>query len=136
VSSADSAGSSDLRHPPVAFDRRTRVEDFARDWLASKRGKIAASTHALYETQLRLHLFPEFGTWKLAEVTPDALAEWISDKLDDYKPNTVHNMTVPVNGMFRRAVREGADRVEPVRGAGAGRASVAYEVGSSDLVGG
>jgi integrase len=54
------------------------VGSYGTRWLHERTG-IKASTHALYDAHLRLHIIPSLGDVRLDELRPDAVRTWYSE---------------------------------------------------------
>lgn len=61
----------------LPLDRTTTVARLLTRWLAEVQRTREASTYAGYERVVRLHLLPEFGKRKLADLRPDDISKWL-----------------------------------------------------------
>ena len=61
---------------------------YADDWLAH-RGGLRPRTVELYESQLRVHLMPAFGSFELGEITPAHVRHWYATATKTGKPGPV-----------------------------------------------
>lgn len=56
----------------------TTIETIARDhYLPEKRARRRATTVEGYESSIRLHVLPAFGSMEIAEITRDAVQAWV-----------------------------------------------------------
>lgn len=91
---------------------RLAFETFAETWFTGK-VNLAASTRARYRGVLDIHLIPEFGTAKLADITHERIQEWVAASAAQSTPGTVRkNMTV-LNQVLAEAVRRRRIAVNP-----------------------
>ena len=61
----------------------TTIETIARDhYLPEKRARRRATTVEGYESSIRLHVLPAFGSMEIAEITRDAVQSWV-DSIHD-----------------------------------------------------
>ncbi|MCK4548472.1 MAG: site-specific integrase [Candidatus Eisenbacteria sp.] len=98
--------------PKVTF------QEFAEKWLREYcRTAIKPSTLRGYQNWLRKHLIPFFGYMRLADITPEDVQTYVSEKLDEGKlsPKSINNSLVPLKKMLTIAVRWGYLRSNPAR---------------------
>ncbi|MCD0482746.1 tyrosine-type recombinase/integrase [Streptacidiphilus sp. ASG 303] len=86
--------------------------DFARAWIA-ERG-LSHRTVELYESLLRLHLAPTFGTVAVADVTPAGVRAWRAARLaEGVGPSTVAKAYALMRAVFATAVEDRLIRRNP-----------------------
>lgn len=80
------------------------LRDYAPAWLRGRQ-KIRASTRALYDSHLRIHVIPQLGGFRVSELRPRHIAAF-RDSLT-VKPGTVSLILRTVKAILASAVREG-----------------------------
>ena len=53
----------------VSFDRGKTVREVAKDWLVSKKDKVAPTTYTRYEAALERNIYPEYGNTPIGDIT-------------------------------------------------------------------
>ncbi|MDA2938480.1 site-specific integrase [Acidobacteria bacterium AH-259-A15] len=82
-------------------------EEYARLWLEQVKTSIRLTTWASYESNLRVHLFPMFGTLRLNQISYAKLKPFIQGKLDEKKSrNTIRIMMATLRVVLEEARRE------------------------------
>ena len=56
---------------------RITVEDYGELWLGKSHAKKRPSTRARDESYMRSHVFTHFGGWRISDLTPPAVQEWV-----------------------------------------------------------
>lgn len=69
-------------------ERRTIFREYAERWRLSREVGWAAETRRRVESNLRCHLYPEFGDWPLRTITLTTVLEWLSRRLADGTPKS------------------------------------------------
>jgi integrase len=64
---------------PAPSAKRTRVREYAKDWLASKKLRIDASTAKTYEAALEKRILPSLGDYYYDALTSMDVQKWIDD---------------------------------------------------------
>lgn len=98
-------------------DARRTVAHWLTDWLARHRLGIEASTYAMYEVNVRVHLIPRLGHLRLVdlkEADVDRLFLTLLQK-DELAPGTVGTVRQALNVALEAAVREGVIHRNVVR---------------------
>ncbi len=101
------------RHLP-----KTTFRAFAEKWLREYCGTaLKPSTLTGYRNWLQNHLIPFFGYMRLADITPENVQTYVSEKLDEgnLSPKSINNSLVPLKTMLTIAVRWGYLRSNPAR---------------------
>jgi integrase len=94
--------------------RTVKFREVAEQWVASKR-HLRSWTRKSYRRSLDRVLFPRFGHLKLAQITPDRIAELIRDlEAEGLAAATIDNYLKPLNGTFVYAIRHGLAGHNPV----------------------
>jgi integrase len=94
---------------------------YAATWLDTYRGRtrrgVGELTREDYARSLRLYLVPEFGTTRLADITPPDVRRLIR-RLEDQgkKATTIRGILAPLKALFATAVEDGALRSNPAAG--------------------
>jgi integrase len=94
-----------LANGPVKSDaKKLTVGDFLTDQFlpAVKQGNAKANTYRGYEQPIRLHIVPNIGKVKLAELTQSNVVAWLSDL--DAKPRAKQNAFVTLKVALNYAV--------------------------------
>lgn len=80
------------------------LEDFAAEWLASRRD-LERTTKAKYQEWLEVHILPSLGHLPLVDLRPRRLAEWQNQRLDDGAgPATLGKAQALLGRILKRAV--------------------------------
>ena len=64
---------------PAPSAKRTRVREYAKEWLASKKLRIDASTAKTYEAALEKRILPSLGDYYYDALTSMDVQKWIDD---------------------------------------------------------
>lgn len=75
-------------------------EVFAQKWLESKRG-VRKTTFERYEQNLRLHLLPKWGKWRINAIKHIDVQTWLTS----IKPSLARSVASPLKQIFADAVR-------------------------------
>ena len=106
-------------------ERGKTVAEFVQFWADQKfqPGVIGERSIELYETNLRKHILPRFGSMRLKDVTPLIVQKWIGDVQKPteenprgYAPYTVRFMVRTLQQVMNFAVDMGELTKSPVRG--------------------
>jgi integrase len=97
---------------------RDRFEDYAESWLDTYNGRtargLAHSTRKDYRRLVELHAIPFFRAYKLAEVEPPDLREFVKKlEVKGLAPASIVKVVAPLKAMFATAVEDGALRFNP-----------------------
>jgi integrase len=82
------------------------VSEYAKISLELHSKDRKASTTYDYETSIRLHILPTFGTKPLNEIKPSDIQLWQNNLLDTLKPRRVRNIRATFNTIFDDALRD------------------------------
>ncbi len=115
----------------VRPDRATiLLEEYADQWLASRLARggtpLRPKVRELYESQLRLHIFPKLGHVPLGRLRPATVRSWYGGLLADGPgASTTAKCYRLLRAILNTAVEDGLLATNPcaIRGAGAERAS-------------
>lgn len=89
-------------------DGRETVETFLMDWLASEANRLRPTTHARYETLMRLHVIPALGTVRLVKMTPHEVQRLYDERRNSgLSPTTVHHIHAVLHKALEQAMRWG-----------------------------
>lgn len=106
---------------------RITFQEFATEWLESA-VDLAPSSRRIYDSNLRLHIFPMLGGYKLGAITPEACDRWLATirrkrgRRGIMAPASVHqayrtlHRVLGVATRTRRIARNPLDAVEPPKG--------------------
>lgn len=109
-----------------AFNRMSRrdpasgaptVKQFAERWLKElTKSDLKPSTINRYETNIRVHLVPEFGRLKLDAVTYSVVKDFVIEKAHTgLSRDTVRLMVATLRAMLNEAIEEGLLKENPCR---------------------
>lgn len=101
--------------------RRIRMADWAEEWLATT-VHLKPKTREGYESLLRSHVLPAFGSVELGHLDQLAIRRWIAELSTVRSPKTVANARQVVSLILDAAVGTGAIRANPCLGVKVGRA--------------
>lgn len=95
---------------------KTTVAEWSQRWLRTK-GHLKPKTLAGYESNLRAHVLPVFGSDQLRHVDRMAVEEWVADlQASGLGPSGVRQARQVLNSMMTLAVEAGYLVVNPVAG--------------------
>jgi integrase len=96
---------------------REPFEKVANDWLAVTARRVKRRTAESYETSLRVHVLPTFGSRRIGAITSRDIEQWLA-ALGETKMATksIYNHYTPLSATFKYAVRHGIIRVNPCSG--------------------
>ncbi|MGW0503033.1 tyrosine-type recombinase/integrase [Micromonospora sp. NPDC003241] len=93
---------------------RTRVGDFAQQWLATR--SVEARTTERTMSLLRAHVLPKWGDWPLGRVDFMSVQEWVTGLGRDLAPATVGKCYQLLSMILRTAVQARLIAVNPAEG--------------------
>ncbi|MFI7022928.1 tyrosine-type recombinase/integrase [Micromonospora sp. NPDC049900] len=93
---------------------RTRVGDFAQQWLATR--SVEARTTERTVSLLRAHVLPKWGDWPLGKVDFMSVQEWVTGLGRDLAPATVGKCYQLLSMILRTAVQARLIAVNPAEG--------------------
>jgi integrase len=105
----------------VAPDRIPLFHEAARDWLTSRSDR-AAGTFSQYETDVRIHLNPTFGNYRLNQISTEAITAWrlaLTQTAGHSRwrrpllASTISRITTTLSSIFDAAVRTKRLSVNP-----------------------
>lgn len=96
------------------------VESLAQPWLDTKKAKLKASAYKPLESAWRVHVKPEWGTVRIADIEVTMVEDWITDLVTDQRDpanpeviikkaasaTTVIRAHAVLSGLLDRAVRD------------------------------
>ncbi|MDV6275871.1 tyrosine-type recombinase/integrase [Rhodococcus erythropolis] len=99
---------------------RLTVESLAQPWLDTKKAKLKASAYKPLESAWRVHVKPEWGTVRIADIEVTMVEDWITDLVTDQRDpanpeviikraasaTTVIRAHAVLSGLLDRAVRD------------------------------
>jgi hypothetical protein len=117
------AGGTPRRAPEEALDRRADIErdlrrnsyiprevrealfqDYFNKWWAARR---VSRTRTYTDTgRARLHVLPYWGRWRLCDIRPSDVDDWIAGLSDRMGPISVRHCYTLLRGPIRRAVKD------------------------------
>lgn len=107
---------------PSAKATQTTLEDYCREWIATRRsargGPLRASTRAAYTSYLNTHIAPTIGHLTLSQVTRDIVRSWYAD-ISDSIPTMKARTFAFLRTVLGTAVEDGLIAANPcqIRGA-------------------
>ena len=95
--------------------RQTRltVEEALTRYLEAMKRTTASSTWRDYESAVRYHLIPAFGSIKIQDLTTAQIRAWMGG-LVDISNKRINNVLVPMRGMFKDAFSDGLIERDPM----------------------
>jgi integrase len=103
----DAARQRTTRGERTAPSQAPRVADYADEWLARKT-KLRGRTREKYEINLRVHVKPRLGRFKISDVREDDVARLVREmETAGYAGATIQGVLVALGGMLNAAVRDG-----------------------------
>jgi integrase len=97
-----------LHNGPYRELKKITFAEFAKKWMSDYAGgAVKASTYESYDSVLRMHLLPVFGTMDPAKITLEDVQRYVATKQQEgrVQPKTINNTLVPLKEMFTHAVR-------------------------------
>jgi integrase len=95
---------------------KTTVVEWSERWLRTK-ASLKPKTLAGYESNLRAHVLPAFGSHELRHIDRMAVEEWVADlQASGLGPSAVRQARQVLNSMMKLAVEAGYLVVNPVSG--------------------
>ncbi len=95
------------------------LETYAWEWLRSKTG-ISPRTREIYEHQLRVHVLPVLGEYRLAQLTPDLVRRWYAGLAEARGQSVAAKAYVRLRQILGQAVDDDRIPKNPCRLNGAG----------------
>lgn len=94
---------SELGHGAYKEPTNITFADFTIKWLRSIKHNIKPNTYDSYSDIIDNQLIPEFGTYKMKDITTGMLQSYITDRRDDVGSKTVRNEIYVITPLFRCA---------------------------------
>jgi integrase len=99
---------------------RQPFAEYARHWLETYRGRtsrgLSESTRRTYRRDMERWVIPRFGGFKLADVEPPDVREFVAYLCGEgLRPSSVRAIVAPLKAMYATAVEDGAVPVNPTR---------------------
>ena len=94
---------------------KTPLQDYAVEWLQSRRAEVSRSTFTSYEYALRVHILPDLGRYELGRLARPQVRLFLGKKADQKKMNgkaplakdTVRIIKACLHAMLETAVEDG-----------------------------
>lgn len=104
---------------------KVRLADYAKTWLLIRSAKLAPRTIELYQSQLRRHLLPAFGTRPLSSITVEDVRSWHAGLVRTVSQSTAAKCYRLLSTILSTAEEDGLIARTPcrVRGASVERAA-------------
>ncbi|WP_406205145.1 site-specific integrase [Kitasatospora sp. NBC_01560] len=100
----------------VYEDRRTTVASFLREWLAAKKEVLAPNTYAGYEDCVERDLVPAFGHYRLPDLCPKQIDDWVSAQQKNGRGRvTIYRVVSTLRNALNHAVRSWRLRYNPAK---------------------
>jgi integrase len=95
-----------LKAGEKSASKRLTFQDYGQWWLENcAKGSIKESTYREYESGLRNHLNPVFGSKPLAKIGRKEIKELIArKKAEGFSSSTIRNILAPLRGMYNEAI--------------------------------
>jgi len=108
----------EARHElPDEAASREPFENVAQAWLAMTRRRVKARTADDYDSLLRIHVLPAFGSRRIGSIASREVEEWLGTLADQsLTTKTVRNAYTPLMATFKYALRHHIIRVNPCTG--------------------
>lgn len=82
------------------------IRDLAAKWLAYNEQRLAAKSHEIYETTLRLHVLPHIGHVRLADLRPIHIQEFLARlRQEGASDSLLQRVFTVLRAMLQQAVR-------------------------------
>jgi integrase len=105
--------------PPVKRKVIPTLKEYAALWAAQQESEpIKRSTRESYLYLMKKHVEPEFGSWRLTDITYSDLKAWIYRKLGTHSKNTVRLMVASLRSLMLEALKDGHIDTSPVHDLG------------------
>ena len=110
--------------PSTPFEQKLPLfADYARAWFAAhagtqpnQKGSWKISTVIGYESVLRCHVAKDLGHYRLDELTPLVIREFVTEKIGKgYEAKTINNMLTIISGVYEYAEDEIEGLKNPVK---------------------
>jgi integrase len=96
--------------------RRTTVGEFAGRWLEMI-VNLKPKTRDGYESLLRVHVLPAFGSWRVSDVDRASVRAWLSSlQADGLSPSRTRQARTVLSQILSTAMEAGALKSNPTRG--------------------
>ena len=91
--------------------------DYIVDWLETKKFTLAPTTYDAYKITLNLHILPYFEKkrFKIMDVTPAVIQQYVNCKLKTLSPNTVRKHLANISKCLDTAVKQNIIAYNPVK---------------------
>jgi integrase len=84
--------------------REARFTEYFDKWVASRR--ISRTRQFTDESRARLHALPHWGGWRLCDIRPSEVDDWIARLNNKMGPSSVRHCYTLLRGPIRRAVKD------------------------------
>ena len=108
---------NELNNNPVKADNTVTFADFIKTRWASYLAKVdlQPSTIASYDSMIKKHLMPAFGSMRMAEITPGSMTDFFDRLRSKVSPKYAANVYALANTMFELAYQYEVIPSKPVR---------------------
>lgn len=94
------------------FGGTRTVKQLGDSWLADMKASLPHSTYRSYESPMLSFVYPAIGSMRLRDVTPEHIRD--AYRAADITLKTARNYSIPLNGLFERAVDDGDIQSNPM----------------------
>lgn len=85
-------------------DREVRFQEYFDKWWSVRR--ISRTREYTDESRARLHVLPYWGRWRMCDIRPSDIDDWIARLNDRMGPTSVRHCYTLLRGPIRRAVKD------------------------------
>jgi len=91
--------------------------EVADEWLLTQTGGLRPRTRNVYETSLKMHVFPKLGRLRVRDVDEDRITRLLVNLRDSsgLAPGTIRGVLTPLGRVFGFATRRGLIPQNPAR---------------------
>ena len=98
-------------------DPSTILNDFALEWLRTKKPTLRIQTYKNYESLIKAHIIPVLGDYRVGKLKRPHLRNFLTTRIESgLKARTVQAIQLILNGLFTRAMEDGLVDKNPAAG--------------------
>ncbi|MCL1789980.1 MAG: site-specific integrase [Peptococcaceae bacterium] len=86
---------------------KMKFGDYADEWIALNRSRLAPSTVVLYVGYVKNHFKPAFGSMRLDQITELHIRRWMARKLETHVQNTARKLFFILREMLHDVLKDG-----------------------------
>jgi integrase len=108
----------DAENQPTTSRKPSSFTELVERWQAAEGATLGYSTLKHYSNALRAQVIPQFGTWKIEDITREEVQKFLNEKAKKYSKSSLRSMRVTLSLNLKWAMQNhwiGSNPVEKLR---------------------